>query len=256
MKPFLSALALAAFVLGLLAGPAAAQSPFVQIPWGEDLSKAAIQYRDDHDISPRRNVAVFEFRRRDGRLATIAIDSTPYTPRDRRGKRIEGHSERRLANILRSYGIHPSRVERVYTELHPCSMRGRHCSNMLRTTFRKATVYYSFEYGHDAASKRRGKREHGRTIREYNKERKQAQRALQVPGGKPPSGPLDRLARAARAGPAGSTSRRSSCATSRTPARGAAASDSRCAGCRRRRRATPPSGWRPRSARPTRSSPG
>jgi hypothetical protein len=74
--------------------------------------------------------------------------------------------------------------------LHPCSIRGRHCDNLLRTRFGHVPVYYSFEYGEDAESKRRGKREHGSTIRAYNRERREAQRALQAPGGKPPSGPL------------------------------------------------------------------
>jgi hypothetical protein len=194
---------LAAVVVALSGAPALAQEPYTQIEWGTGLSEKAIQYRNDHNLSSGRNVAVFEFKRPDGKYGTIAIDSERYTPKETRGDRIEGHSERRAADILRSYGIKPEWVTRIYSELHPCRLRGRYCDNLLRTTFKEAKVSYSFEYGDSKESRGRGTAALKETVDDYNARRDAARDIGRVPGTKAPTGALtDGLARGVR-GPGG-----------------------------------------------------
>jgi Xanthomonas XOO_2897-like deaminase/Domain of unknown function DUF11 len=185
-----AAAVLAAIVIGLSASPASAQSPYVKIDWGTGLSEKAVIYRNDHNISHKRNVAVFEFER-NGKIGTIAIDSEPYTKKETRGKRIEGHAERRAADILRSYGIQPHQVKRIYTELHPCSLRGRRCDTLLRDSFPHADVEYSFDY--DEEKRESGRKALRKLVRTYYRARNAARDVMHMPGARPPKGALMNL---------------------------------------------------------------
>jgi Xanthomonas XOO_2897-like deaminase len=189
MQPVRSALALAALFFLVVVASASAQGPPVQIDWGTGLGEKAVIYRNDHNISAGRNVTVFEFER-NGKLATIAIDSAPYGRKKFRGKKILGHAERRAANILRSYGIEPHQVKRIYTELHPCSLQGRRCDLLLRNTFPGAGVEYSYEYGDTRRSRRAGTKALKQTVNGYYARRNAAQNALHMPGARPPKGAL------------------------------------------------------------------
>jgi Xanthomonas XOO_2897-like deaminase len=60
-----------------------------------------------------------------------------------------------IADELPGLGVQPGQVNRIYSELQPCSLPRHECGEMVRTTFQNARVTWSFEYG-DFASRRRG----------------------------------------------------------------------------------------------------
>ena len=166
------------------------------IDWGSGVSDRAIQYRDDHNISPRRNVAVFVFEHADGRRGTIAIDSEPFSKGGEPPDKPQGHSERRLAKILRGYGIRPDQVKVIYSELQPCMNPGAFCSNLLRREFPKAQVFYSFEYGSTADSRRAGTTALRGAVNDHYRARAAAGNVMRGPGFFPREGALpDALAR-------------------------------------------------------------
>jgi Xanthomonas XOO_2897-like deaminase/Domain of unknown function DUF11 len=188
----LLALLLAAFLIALSGPPAAAQGTFDPI----DLDQRLYQYRDDHKIPIGRNVAVFEFEYPDKSRGTIAIDSEQFTDPKTRGDRIQGHSERRAAQILRSYGIQPEQVKRILSERQPCMLPGAFCARMLATEFPDAEVNWKYEYGDSKESRQRGNAQMKQTLSEYEFRRNEFDKTMRVPGSKAPSGPLaDALAR-------------------------------------------------------------
>ena len=128
---------LAILVVALSGAPASAQGI---LPGGSDLDQKILQYRNDHNISPTRNVAVYEFEYPDGKRGTIAIDSEPAPKPHLRGDKIQGHSERRASDILRSYGIKDAWVKRIHSELAPCSLPGAFCQKMIDDRYPKAKV--------------------------------------------------------------------------------------------------------------------
>jgi uncharacterized repeat protein (TIGR01451 family) len=184
-----------ALTLAMLAGlPAAASAQDPTVP--PDLDQRLYQYRDDHGITNGRNVAVFEFKYPNGRYGTIAIDSEPYSNPDTRGDRIQGHSEKRAADILRSYGIKPEQVTRILSERQPCSLPGAFCARMISREFPQAKVEWKYEYGDTKESRQRGNRQMKQVLAEYAYRRKEFDKTMRVPGAKPPTGPLaDALAR-------------------------------------------------------------
>jgi Xanthomonas XOO_2897-like deaminase/Domain of unknown function DUF11 len=191
---------LAAVLIALSGAPAAAQGTFDPI----DLDQRIYQYRDDHNIPINRNVAVFEFKYPNGSRGTITIDSEPFTNPETRGDRIQGHSERRAAQILRSYGIDPDDVTRIRSERQPCMLPGAYCARMLSTEFPKAEVSHKYEYGDSRASRQRGNAQMRQVLSEWEYRNKQVNQTLRVPGAKPPSGPLtDALARPGAPRPGG-----------------------------------------------------
>jgi hypothetical protein len=52
--------------------------------------------------------------------------------------------------------IHPSRVTRIYSELYPSTLPGAKCEQLIKRIFPHAEVTWSFEYGAEASSRRRG----------------------------------------------------------------------------------------------------
>jgi uncharacterized repeat protein (TIGR01451 family) len=186
---------MAALTLAVAAGlPAAAPAQDPTVP--PDLDQRLYQYRDDHGITNGRNVAVFEFKYPNGRYGTIAIDSEPYSDPGTRGDRIQGHSEKRAADILRSYGIKPEQVTRILSERQPCSLPGAFCARMISREFPQAKVEWKYEYGDTKESRRRGNAQMKQVLAEYAYRRKEFDKTMRVPGAKPPTGPLaDALAR-------------------------------------------------------------
>ena len=135
-----------ALVLAILAGwPAAASAQGTFDPI--DLKQRLYQYRDDHNIPAGRNVAVYEFEYPDKSRGTIAVDSEPFTDPKTRGDRIQGHSERRAAEILNSYGIKDEQVKRIHSDRQPCMLPGAYCERMISNRFPKADVTWDHEYG-------------------------------------------------------------------------------------------------------------
>jgi hypothetical protein len=197
-------LLLAVAVALCVAHPAAADVPPEVIEWGAGLSEKAIQYRDDHNISPRRNVAVFEFEYPNGRRGTIAIDSQPFSKGGEPAGRPQGHSERRAARILRSYGIKPSQVTAIYSELEPCSNPGAYCKNLIGREFPRARVFYSYQYGATPESRRAGTRALRAAVGAHNQVRGVANTVLRAPGSRPVGGAMpDMLSRPVRGLPGG-----------------------------------------------------
>ncbi|MFJ9925567.1 SUKH-4 family immunity protein [Streptomyces misionensis] len=66
------------------------------------------------------------------------------------------HPEEILWQRLRSQGIAPEQVHRVYCELEPCMMPGHYCAVWLQVTFPHAEFTHSFDYGATAESREEG----------------------------------------------------------------------------------------------------
>ena len=121
-----------------------------------DLSKLAINYAKQNNITGGRNVAVFEYIDLKGRTQTLI----------RASERGKGHAERLIAEELQNKGIPNENVTRIYSELEPCSAPGGYCNNMIKNgspsglgPFNNAKVTYSFSYGgspHNAEAARQG----------------------------------------------------------------------------------------------------
>jgi uncharacterized repeat protein (TIGR01451 family) len=185
----------AALVLAVLAcSPAAASAQGTFDPI--DLDQRLYQYRDDHNIPAGRNVAVYEFSYPDGSRGTIAVDSEPHSDPKTRGDRIQGHSERRASDILRSYGISDERVTRIHSERQLCSLPGAFCQKMVDTRYPNAETSWKYEYGDTKESRRRGNAQMKQTLAEWKYRSNEFNKTMRVPGAQPPSGPLaDALAR-------------------------------------------------------------
>jgi hypothetical protein len=125
-----------------------------------DLSETAIQFRERENYWGDRNVAVVEFVDKQGDLQVIPILS---------GKK---HSEKLLIESLRGFGIEPSQIKRIYTELNPCSYAG--CSRYIQKVAPQAKVTWSFEYdypGTSEAVRRMGVSERKRVLRELRSQK-------------------------------------------------------------------------------------
>jgi RHS repeat-associated protein len=144
-------------------------APFQQVSYREHpLAQVAADYRRANNISAGRNVAVITYQTPDGRTGSVVAHSQGP------GR----HAEYEAYRQLRSMGIPNSSVKSVYTELEPCHY-GK-CDRSIRKFFPEADVYYSFEHGHDKASRDRGRQDKRETFGEMG---------LNNPGCRPP-GPV------------------------------------------------------------------
>jgi hypothetical protein len=155
----------------------------------DGLAYDAQIYRVLHNVSPRRNVAVFRYELPNGEVRTLAIDSEPFSPGG--GRHLgEGHSEERLEHILRKWGIEPEWVTDIYSELEPCSLPGHNCRGMLGKTFPKLrSVQHSLEYpyGHSTPEeKAANKRIRSASVRALEGEAKNLMARNVVRGGQGP----------------------------------------------------------------------
>jgi hypothetical protein len=101
----------------------------------DELSQAAIRYRQTTNMWSGRNIAVFEYE-----------SNGVTTRRPFLSARGIGHAERIGAQALEDDGISPAAVKRIYTELEPCAAPGGYCSDFISRTFPEAEVTYSFPY--------------------------------------------------------------------------------------------------------------
>lgn len=69
------------------------------------------------------------------------------------------HPEELLWQRLKTQGVAPEQVRRVYCELEPCMMPGHYCAVWLHNAFPQAEFTHSFDYGSDAASREEGMKE-------------------------------------------------------------------------------------------------
>lgn len=142
-------------------------------------------YRVINNIPAGRNVAVFRYRLPNGQERTLAIESAPCT-----GNKclIEGHSERRLGQILEEWGIDPLWVVDIYSELEPCSLRGSFCKKYIADTFKNLeSLSWSLDYPSSEGSEAERKRDEA-VRQKSNKEKRSAVAKLRkengLPGGK------------------------------------------------------------------------
>ena len=112
-----------------------------------DLSKMAYEYRANNNIGNGRNVAVFEYLDKNGEWAFEIAHS--------KGK----HSERIIIDSLKNKGIEDWQVNRIYSELEPCTIPGGKCKQYISLHFPDAEVTYSFEYGDTKESRTKGVKE-------------------------------------------------------------------------------------------------
>jgi uncharacterized repeat protein (TIGR01451 family) len=197
-RPAVIAVALALFgsVL-LLAPPAVADEPpraqasapvlFPRVPmWTPSVARGlpyeAQIFRVINNVPAGRNVAVFRYRLPNGEERTLAIDSAPCT-----GNKclIEGHSERRLGEILETWGIDPLWVVDIYSELEPCSLRGSVCKKYIADTFKNLeSLSWSLDYPSSEASEAERRRDEA-IRKESNKEKRNAVANLRKENGLP-----------------------------------------------------------------------
>ena len=69
------------------------------------------------------------------------------------------HPEELIWQRLRTEGIAPEQVRRVYCELEPCMMPGHYCAVWLQAAFPHAAFTHSFDYGSTAESREEGLKE-------------------------------------------------------------------------------------------------
>lgn len=109
---------------------------------GFDLASLARRYRVDNNPLPngerftQGNVAIFEYINKNGRLDRLVMSNLPK----------EIHAELRVANRLKSMGINPDQITRVYSELKPCTSRGSNCLAFLEMNYPQADIFYSYDY--------------------------------------------------------------------------------------------------------------
>lgn len=190
---------LLALALALLVIPTAATAQpggRQQVPWGSGLCEQIVQYRDDHNVSPERNVAVFEFEYPDTkRRGTIAIDSDRFKG---------GHAERRLSKLLRGYGFGLEQITGICSELDLCYLPFAYCRNLVKDYPRLERVNFNFEYGDTPESRARGKDALRGQVNSHYQARDSARSVMRTPGMPRTGGPApDALARPFRGGPGG-----------------------------------------------------
>ncbi|HEX6685157.1 MAG TPA: SpvB/TcaC N-terminal domain-containing protein [Candidatus Limnocylindrales bacterium] len=114
---------------------------------GSDLARAAIAYRVSEGATGG-NIAVAEFRNNAGKLETILKKSG------------EGykHAEVRILEELKRRGIDPKSVERIYTELAPCTIKapGANCAAKIASAMPNAKITFSYPYGSTKAARAAG----------------------------------------------------------------------------------------------------
>jgi hypothetical protein len=116
---------------------------FTKVEYGStDLSRLVVEYRKRNNISPGRNVAVFEYIEK-GQTKTILKVSG------------SGHSERQIDKDLANLGVKPSDVTRIYSELEPCSVPGGYCRQLIESKYPHADTTYSFDYNGKTPAERR-----------------------------------------------------------------------------------------------------
>ncbi|HEX6026954.1 MAG TPA: nucleic acid/nucleotide deaminase domain-containing protein [Solirubrobacter sp.] len=159
---------------------ASAPAMYPRIPiWSPSYQRGlaydAYIYRAIHNVPAGRNVAVFRYRLPNGEERTLAIDSAPCT-----GNKclIEGHSERRLGEILQRWGVDPSWVIDIYSELEPCTMPGSFCRKYIDDTFKNLESLswsYDYPYTNDAPDEQKKREEAVRAKSNAEKKQKVAE---------------------------------------------------------------------------------
>jgi hypothetical protein len=181
-----------AILLTVLLLPAAARADYdlIPVPFGaapdvaDGLPYDAIIERVAGNVSPRKNVAVFEYRLPDGRVGRLAVQSERYPKGGELPGSPKGHAEIRALKILRRWGIEPEWVRQIYTDLEPCNLPGSYCARQLRTTYPKLDrVYFAYEYGDTAESRRAGIRALESSAVDLRARYQQATPIMRPPGG-------------------------------------------------------------------------
>ena len=182
----------AAMLLVALSLPAVAQADYdlIPVPYGaspdvaDGLPYDAVIQRVANNVSPRKNVAVFEYRLPDGRIGRLAVQSERYPKGGELPGSPAGHAEIRALKILRRWGIEPEWVRQIYTDLEPCNLPGSYCARQLRTTYPKLDrVYFAYEYGDTVDSRRAGVRALERSSLDLRGRLQQAAPIMRPPGG-------------------------------------------------------------------------
>jgi hypothetical protein len=146
------------------------------------LAYEAQTYRVINNIPAGRNVAVFRYRLPNGQERTLAIESAPCS-----GNKclIEGHSERRLGQILEAWGVDPLWVVDIYSELEPCSLRGSFCKKYIADNFKNLdSLSWSLDYPSSEGPEAERKRDEA-VRRESNKAKRSAVANLRKENGLP-----------------------------------------------------------------------
>jgi len=100
----------------------------------DDMSRMAFEYRIAKKINPGMNVAVFEYETGSG----PGYISTANIPGG-------AHSEEIVDKYLKSAGIDPKSVTRIYSERVPCSTAKHECAGIVGVAnYPKAAVTWSF----------------------------------------------------------------------------------------------------------------
>ena len=139
-----------------------------QVAYGQtDLSRFALEFREEFGIEGAQNVAVIVYLDADGQEQVLAMESGMPRSDDARAIAdvVQGHSEPKLLECLRLAGIDPSQVIELYTEREPCDGTSDDCTRLLREAGIPAErVSWSFEHGPTEASKQRGNEGLVRTV--------------------------------------------------------------------------------------------
>jgi hypothetical protein len=117
-----------------------------KVPYGStDLSQEALKYRQKNNLWHDGNVAVYEYIDKDGNVVRRVFTTTPES-----GK----HAERIGWESLKSEGVPPENVKRVYSELEPCELNGSNCKAELNNRFPNAEKTHSYDYPGSTAETR------------------------------------------------------------------------------------------------------
>lgn len=129
---------------------------------GQGLARQMRVYRARHDISAGRNVAVFQYCDKDGRLLTVTVASAGstnrravYDYRDKDGNLVRSfrlrrsaankHAEMLLRKQLLAEHLPLANVRKAYSEFQPCPTRG--CKAMVDRELAHVPFGYSYRYG-------------------------------------------------------------------------------------------------------------
>lgn len=141
--------------------PAPNLSSSSRVEYGTDpMSKLAIQARKSEGwLRGGRNVAVMLYHDDAGNKGAIGALSDGT------------HSERLdWKAVAELHGIRPDQVDKIYTELQPCSGKGMpNCDKWLNTNFNGVPVSHSFDYGPTTASRTAGMKELHKALTQIRK---------------------------------------------------------------------------------------
>jgi Xanthomonas XOO_2897-like deaminase len=178
-----------ALLIGLAAPVGAVPPTFIKIPWGSGIGEGAVWYRDQFpNVSPGRDVVVFEYTYPNGERGSMALESASYGTQGLSENAVVGHAERRLGTLLQQHDIDPDDVDAIYSELAPCDYQS--CDTWIAKMFPNAKVYYSFDYGGSKATNTAGVKALKTAVKEHNTEKEEAEDVMEPPGDEPEAGAL------------------------------------------------------------------